>query len=49
MTHVCGHVVYVFRTGLIVMSHGFHTCDARSAHDLVYESGLVLVRCAVDS
>ena len=23
MTRDCGHVVYVFRTGLIVMSHGF--------------------------
>ena len=34
MTHVCGHVVYVFRTWLIVMSHGFHTCGALSAHDL---------------
>jgi len=27
MTHDCGHVVYVFRTWLIVMSHGFHACD----------------------
>ena len=37
MTYVCGHVVYVFRTRLIVMSHGFQACDALSAHDLVYE------------
>ena len=27
MTHDCGHVIYVFRTWLIVMSHGFHACD----------------------
>ena len=36
-----GHVVYVFPTWLIVMSHGFHACDALSAHDLVYEFWLV--------
>ena len=29
MTHDCGHVVYVFGTWLIVMSHGFHACDPR--------------------
>ena len=45
MTHDCGHVVYVFRTWLIVMSHGFHACDALSAHDLVCELLLVLVCC----
>ena len=37
MTHDSGHVVYVSRTPLIVMSHGFHACDALSAHDLVYD------------
>ena len=41
MTYVCGHVVYVFRTGLIVMSHGFHACNALSAQDLVCELWLV--------
>ena len=37
MTHDCGHVVYVFRTQLIVMSHGFRACDPVRAHDLFYE------------
>jgi len=35
MTHDCGHVVYVFRTCLMVMSHGFHACDPVRAHDLL--------------
>ena len=41
MTHIRGHVVYVFRTGLIFMSYGFHACNAIRAHELFYEFWLV--------
>ena len=41
MTHIRSHVVYVFRTWLISMSHGFHACDPVRAHDLFYEVWLV--------
>ena len=37
MTHVCGHMMYDFRTWLIVMSHGFHAWDPFRAYDLFYE------------
>jgi len=49
MTHVWGHVVYVFRTCLIVMSHGFHACDPVRVHDLFYGFWLVAGYGAVDS
>jgi len=37
MTHDCGHMVYVFRTWLIVISHGFQACDPVRAHDFIRE------------
>jgi len=49
MVHDCGHVVYVFRTWLIVTSHGFHACDPFRAHDLFYEFWLVTRPSAADS
>ena len=49
MTHVCGHVVYVFRTCLIFMSHGFHACDPVRAHDLFYEYWLAARYGGADS
>jgi len=48
MTHDCGHVVYVFRTGLIIMSHGFHACDPVGADDWYYEFCLVAGYGAAD-
>jgi len=36
MTHVCGHVIYVFGTWLIIMSHGSCACDSIGAHDSLY-------------
>jgi len=49
MTHVCGHVVYVSRTCLIVMSHWFHACDPVRAQDLFYGFLLVARYGAADS
>ena len=37
MTHDWGHVMYDFRTWLIVMSHGFQECDPFTTQDLFYE------------
>ena len=37
MTHDCGHMMYDFRTWLIVMSHGFRAGDPFRVHDLFYE------------
>jgi len=48
MTHDCSHVVYVFHTWLIVMSHGFHACDPVRAHDLFYGVWLVARYGAAD-
>jgi len=49
MTHDCGHVVYVFHTWLIVMSHGFRACEPLGAHDLFYGFWLVVRYGAADS
>ena len=34
MTHIRGHVVYVFGTLLIFMSDEFHACDPVRTHDM---------------
>ena len=49
MTHVCGHVVYVFPTWPIVMSTGFHTCNPFRAHDMLYGFWLLARYGAADS
>jgi len=49
MTHDCGHVVYVFHTWLIIVSHGFQACDPIRAHDLFYGFWLVAREGAADS
>ena len=49
MTHVCGHMVYVSCTWLMVMCHGFHACDPVRAHDLFYGFWLGARYDAVDS
>jgi len=41
ITRVCGYVVYVFHTWVMVMSHGFRACDLVGTHDLFYGFWLV--------
>jgi len=49
MTHVCGYVVYVSRTSLVVMSPGLRACDPFRAHDLFDGFTLVARYSAADS